>query len=349
MSVPGPANPEILPPADLVALLGDGADPEAVGPFAGRPLVAVSVDSGDVDTDLSILRRLPCVAVGVHRRGRRPDPPDAFDVLLTVDDDPPAPWVGHYEGPAASLAELAAAVHRCPIAAVTLVQLLRFSEGIDQHDGLIAESLAYSSLQAGPEFGRWLAGCTRPTPVPATEPVLTERDGGRLIVTLNRPAVHNAFSAAMRDGLVEALRMGAADPAVAEIHLRGAGRSFCSGGDLTEFGTAPDPATAHLVRTTRSPAAWLSGHRARITAHVHGACRGAGVELPAFADRVTTAPDATFGLPEVAMGLVPGAGGTVSIPRRIGRQRTAFLALTGEVIDASTAVTWGLVDEVVYV
>ena len=67
----------------------------------------------------------------------------------------------------------------------------------------------------------------------------------------------------------------------------------------------------------------------------------------AFAGRVEAAPDATFALPEVAMGLVPGAGGTVSIPGRIGRHRTAWLALTGERIDAPTAREWGLVDEVV--
>jgi enoyl-CoA hydratase/carnithine racemase len=71
------------------------------------------------------------------------------------------------------------------------------------------------------------------------------------------------------------------------------------------------------------------------------------VELPAFARRVVARPDARFWLPEVAMGLVPGAGGTVSIPRRIGRQRTALLALTGTAIDATTALEWGLVDAVV--
>jgi enoyl-CoA hydratase/carnithine racemase len=61
---------------------------------------------------------------------------------------------------------------------------------------------------------------------------------------------------------------------------------------------------------------------------------------------VTAAPDAYFQLPEVGMGLVPGAGGSVSLPRRIGRQRTARLALGGERIDAETALAWGLVDEI---
>jgi enoyl-CoA hydratase/carnithine racemase len=78
---------------------------------------------------------------------------------------------------------------------------------------------------------------------------------------------------------------------------------------------------------------------------VHGACAGAGVELPAFAGRVIADPGTTFLLPELAMGLIPGAGGTVSLPRRIGRERTAKLALSGEPIDAKTALDWGLVDE----
>ncbi len=73
---------------------------------------------------------------------------------------------------------------------------------------------------------------------------------------------------------------------------------------------------------------------------------GAGVELPPFAGRVVARADATFRLPEVGMGLVPGAGGTVSIPRRVGRQRAAWLALTGSAIDAQTALDWGLVDAI---
>jgi enoyl-CoA hydratase/carnithine racemase len=83
-----------------------------------------------------------------------------------------------------------------------------------------------------------------------------------------------------------------------------------------------------------------------VEAHVHGACVGAGVELPAFARRVVAAPDTWFQLPEVGMGLVPGAGGTASLPRRIGRQRTAWLALTGVRLPAATALEWGLVDAI---
>ena len=107
-----------------------------------------------------------------------------------------------------------------------------------------------------------------------------------------------------------------------------------------------DVVTAHAARTTRSAARLLARLARRVTFRVHGACIGAGIELPAFGARVIAARDATIRLPEVGMGLVPGAGGTVSLPRRIGRQRAGWLALTGSVIDAETAFAWGLVDAI---
>ena len=84
----------------------------------------------------------------------------------------------------------------------------------------------------------------------------------------------------------------------------------------------------------------------RIEAHVHGPCAGSGVELPAFAPRVVARPDFSATLPEVGLGLIPGAGGTASITRRVGRHRMALLALSGARLDAATALAWGLVDEV---
>ena len=84
----------------------------------------------------------------------------------------------------------------------------------------------------------------------------------------------------------------------------------------------------------------------RTTAFVHGGVVGAGVELAAFARQVVAANGTTFRLPEVAMGLIPGAGGTVSVTGRIGRWRAAWLMLTGSVLDARRARIWGLVDHV---
>lgn len=173
------------------------------------------------------------------------------------------------------------------------------------------------------------------------------RTGDRLEIRLHRPDVHNAYSAAMRDALTDALIIPAADPGIHEIVLGGDGPSFCSGGDLREFGTTPDPVTAHLIRTTRSPARLLSQLADRTTAYLHGACVGAGTELAAFAHRVTARSDSWFHLPEITMGLIPGAGGTVSLPRRIGRHRTAALALSADRIDVGVARHWGLVDELI--
>src|SRR5262249_41219737 len=143
----------------------------------------------------------------------------------------------------------------------------------------------------------------------------------------------------------------AADPGL-RVVLRGAGTDFCAGGDLDEFGSRPDPAAAHLIRLTRSPAALLHRLAARTTACLHGSCLGAGVELPAFAGRVIAAEDSRLGLPELRLGPGPpargpgSAGGTVSLPRRIGRWRTAYLALSGHLLGAADALRWGLVDEV---
>jgi hypothetical protein len=240
---------------------------------------------------------------------------------------------------------LRGAVHRNPLAAVTLAMLLRASEGRPTGAGLVAESAAYSTLQAGPEFARWRA--SRPArPVrSAQETVTVEREGDRLRLTLNRPDVRNAFNARMRDELLDALALARADPAIT-VELRGAGPAFCAGGDLDEFGSRADPASAHLVRLERSVARALDAISARVGAHLHGACYGSGIELPAFAGTVTADPDTVIALPEVGLGLVPGAGGTVSLVRRAGRHRVAWLGLLGRAIDVHTALEWGLVDRI---
>lgn len=216
--------------------------------------------------------------------------------------------------------------------------------------GLITESLAYSTLQSGPEFGRWLAE-RGPATVPLLpEPVQAHREGNTLHVRFNRPQRHNAFSTDARGALLEALEVARLDPSVDEVVLGGNGRSFCSGGDLAEFGSFADPASAHLARTRHSPALVLDeiterlGRRCR--AELHGQVLGSGLEMACYCGWVSCHPDATIGLPELALGLIPGAGGTVSITRRIGRWRTAYLVLSGRTIDAATALGWGLIDEI---
>jgi enoyl-CoA hydratase/carnithine racemase len=176
--------------------------------------------------------------------------------------------------------------------------------------------------------------------------VLVERSGNSLDITLNVPERRNAFSAAMREALLEALSLAEADPSVSSVSLRGAGPSFCSGGDLGEFGQAADLVAAYLVRLARAPWRVIDRLSSRVTVYAQGACVGAGCEMLAYAGRVVAAPDAFFQLPEVRMGLVPGAGGSVSVPRRVGRHRAAWLMLTGDRLPAPTALAWGLADEV---
>ncbi|MDT5399220.1 MAG: hypothetical protein QOK33_2451 [Mycobacterium sp.] len=250
----------------------------------------------------------------------------------------------------AALAELELRCSRWPQAAAVCNDVLR-AVAVDApaFNGVITESLAYSTLQSGAEFARWLAE-RGPAVVPdLPDPVVAERIGDVLHVRFNRPQRHNAFSTPARAALLEALDVALLDPSVTEVVLGGNGPSFCSGGDLAEFGTFADPASAHLARTRHSPALALDALTARLgqacRAEVHGQVLGSGLELAAFCGHVTCRPDATLGLPELALGLIPGAGGTVSITRRIGRWRTAYLVLSGVTIDAATALGWGLVDE----
>jgi enoyl-CoA hydratase/carnithine racemase len=224
--------------------------------------------------------------------------------------------------------------------------LLDAAASVDVEPALVMESATYSTLQAGPEHQAWLAARRRRERTDDHDVVIVARDGPTLRLTLNRPHVRNAFNAAMRETLLDGLLIATVDSTVEEVVIDGAGANFCSGGDLDEFGTLADPATAHLLRVERNVGRAVHDLRDRTTVIVHGTCIGAGVEIPAFAGRVIARPDATFCLPEISMGLVPGAGGTVSIPRRIGRERFRSMALTGAMIDAATALSWGLVDEI---
>ena len=176
-----------------------------------------------------------------------------------------------------------------------------------------------------------------------------ERDDETITLTISRPQVHNAFDRSVRDGLTEGLDLALADSTVTRVVLAGDGPSFSSGGDLDEFGSFADPVSSHLTRLTRSPARLvtrLCAAGVRVEVALHGACMGAGIELPAFATHLVAHPDSRLALPELRYGLIPGAGGTVSVTRRIGRHRSAYLGLSGRTIDAPTALRWGLVDEV---
>ena len=337
-------------PATPLASLGDAIERlqtpdvfEAHSPLTGDPLLAVDLGA---DTDwpdelaLAVAREalseLPCPTVALAEGLLAP----AAEAL-----------VAEFDAVVASRADLevvADTVYAQPLASQAFAQLLRLSAGRSVHEGLVAESLVYATLQAGPEFAAWLSrrGAPKPRPPSSGPAVRVERGGDRLELWLNRPEKRNAFSAEMRDALCEALSVAVIDTSISRVRLCGEGAAFCSGGDLDEFGTLPDPATAHAIRSTRHPARWLHDLGARVECVVHGACVGAGIELPAFAPHVVARPDTRIRLPELSMGLVPGAGGTVSLPLRVGRQRTAWLGLSGIELGVDDALDWGLVDAI---
>jgi enoyl-CoA hydratase/carnithine racemase len=252
-----------------------------------------------------------------------------------------------------AVARLEAAVARSPRAAVACGQLVRQTAALAPQPGagttaaLAAEAAAYSLLLGGPEFARWLAerGASRRRE-PPPEPVHLTREGAGLLIVLDDPGRRNAFSARMREALFDAMVLAQADDTIGSVTLRGTGPAFCAGGDLDEFGTAEDLVAAYMVRLARAPWRKLDRIAHKVTVYAHGACVGAGTEISAYAGRVVAAPDAFFALPEVQMGLVPGAGGSVSVPRRIGRWRAAWLMLTGDRLPAPAALRWGLADDI---
>ncbi len=315
--------------ADLLAVARSPVAHDALGiPTGGGWVLTALPEAEPTDVPIDAFARLACVLVAVAPRSH----PLAGAVDVLVDDE-------------AGAAEVTDAIDAHPVAATALALLLRGGHARSVDDGLVAESATYSTLQSGAEHRAWLDAHARPRRARATSaPVRVAREGSTLHVTLDRPDVRNAYDAATRDALLDACTIATSDPTIEHLLLDGAGPAFSSGGDLDEFGTLADPASAHVLRVARSVAAALHRLRDRTTVHVHGPCVGAGVELPAFAGHVVARRDATFRLPEVAMGLVPGAGGTVSIPRRIGRHRSAWWAITGATIDAPTALAWGLVD-----
>ena len=336
MSVVG-AVARVFTPEDLLQCALDPGWADT----GGSHCLVVRLDAGELPsgrkaaTLIGWLATLPIPLIGLGAAGDD-GLSDAMDVLVDTQDE---------------LDRAVAQISSNPTACAVLVQVLRAVGSLGIQEALALESLAYSTLQGGREFARWLteyrAGQQiRPSPQDG-DVLLLQRDGERLEIVLNSPRNRNALSTVLRDGLTDAFRLVAMDDTIRRVDVRANGPCFSAGGDLTEFGSARDAAAAHMIRMLRMPARYLEPSADRYHFHLHGACIGAGIELPAFAGRVTAEADSCFQLPELAMGLIPGAGGCVSIPRRIGRQRTVYLAMMNARIDAEQALEWGLVDAIV--
>jgi hypothetical protein len=289
------------------------------------------------------------IAIGVDRGGVLPAVDAAnYDLLLTTAAAPArSSWLAVRAAELdAMLSQLAQQVEATGMAGAVLAQVLRLGTGLAVPEALLLESFAYAMLLGGDAFRDWLRRRSPQSLPEAGTRVRCMREADLLTIILANAARRNTLDARMRDELVESLAAATDDPTAPLVQLRAEGPDFSAGGDFAEFGLATDMPMAHAVRCLRSPVRLIHAIAARTTAFVQGACVGAGIEIAAAAGRVVARPDARFWLPELAMGLIPGAGGTVTVARRIGRQRLLQWALGGQRIDAGTALTWGLIDEV---
>ena len=178
------------------------------------------------------------------------------------------------------------------------------------------------------------------------ELILREDRGAVAIITLNRPEKRNALDDALRGALAAALTEVERDETIRVVVLTGAGdKAFAAGADLKELGTR-SVAEQALLMTQPRIFDLLAAVRRPVVAAVNGACLGGGLELALACDIRIAAAGATFGAPEVRLGLIPGGGGTQRLPRIIGTGAAMRLVLTGEAIDATEALRVGLVDEI---
>ena len=173
-------------------------------------------------------------------------------------------------------------------------------------------------------------------------------DSGLARITLNRPEQLNAFNVQMRDDLFAILTELHAHPDLDAVLITGAGeRAFCSGADLTEFGSAPSRVIAREARYLRDVWSLLRSLPVPTVAAMHGFSIGSGLEMALCCDFRIAADNTRFRLPEVALGMIPFATGSQSLPRVIRRARALDLLLTSRWFDAEEALRMGVVNRVV--
>jgi enoyl-CoA hydratase/carnithine racemase len=177
--------------------------------------------------------------------------------------------------------------------------------------------------------------------------VIYEKRGVVAWITLNRPKRLNAYNVEMRDDLFAALNAVHADVDVRAMVLAGAGASFSTGGDVSEFGQAPSPIAARWIRFRRDVWGRLRALSIPSVAAVHGFTVGGGLEMALLCDLAIAADDTRMCLPETSLGMIPGVAGTQTAPRRLGLGWALDLNMTGRWIDAYQALFIGLVAEVV--
>ncbi len=180
------------------------------------------------------------------------------------------------------------------------------------------------------------------------ETIIYEKRGNVAYITLNRPQALNSYNIRMRDELYQVLGAIKDDQEVMVAILKGAGeKAFCAGADLSEFLTAPTPMIARQVRWERDIWGLFLSIPQPLIAVLHGYVLGSGIEMSLCCDLRIASEDVQFGLPEVALGIIPAAGATQTLPRTIGRAKALEMLLTGRWIKAEEAHKTGLVNRVV--
>lgn len=192
-----------------------------------------------------------------------------------------------------------------------------------------------------------MADVIQPASRDSAPAVLFEKRGVVAWVTLNRPDQLNAYNMAMRDALFEILSAIHDDCEIRAMVLTGAGKAFSTGGDLSEFGSAPSPTVARWVRFRRDVWGRMRALPIPTIAALHGFTVGGGLEMALLCDLAIAADDTRISLPETGAGMIPGVAGTQTAPRRLGFGRAMDLCITGRWIDAREAMLVGLVAEVV--
>ena len=174
------------------------------------------------------------------------------------------------------------------------------------------------------------------------------KSGAVAHIVLNRPRVMNAYNVQMRDELFVTLEAVRDDPDVRAAVISGAGeRAFCAGADLTEFGTAPSLAIARQVRWERDIWGLFLSLGKPLIAALRGYVIGSGVEIACLCDIRIAADDAQFAMPEVALGMIPAAGGTQTLRRVVGASRALEMILSNRRVGAEEARRMGLAHSIV--
>lgn len=181
-----------------------------------------------------------------------------------------------------------------------------------------------------------------------TDKVLYEVIDGVGVITLNRPEVHNAMDDEASARYAQVLDAALADDSVRAILFQGAGKSFCSGRDTTMLGhRARDESDYHFVLRHQQGRLKILDSPKPFIAAIKGATIGGGCEMALCCDIRVSSTDLKMALPEINYGILPDTGGTQYMANLIGPSRAKYLVMTGDRIDAQTALEWGAVDFVV--